>query len=133
MLRLKGEPKKVLQEALEKKIDTSIGKMVAGVLMVLQFPLNRFKVHFSNPQNVQDMLSMVTLPTVQKLFYEHKMKFFLKLELGIDLLDVETAEIRENVKFQFPKSGVWGFRLESDIEKFKKTEKEVMENLLILP
>jgi len=79
--------------------------MAAGVLMVLQFPLSRFKVHFANPENVQNMLSMITLPTVEKLFYTHKMRFWLKLELGIDLLDVETAEIRQNVKFQFPKAG----------------------------
>eukprot|EP01124_Arcella_intermedia_P025887 TRINITY_DN4735_c1_g1_i1.p1 TRINITY_DN4735_c1_g1~~TRINITY_DN4735_c1_g1_i1.p1 ORF type:complete len:196 (-),score=44.41 TRINITY_DN4735_c1_g1_i1:553-1140(-) len=80
--------------------------LVAGVLMVLQFPLNRFKVHFSNPENVQKIVSMITLPAIEKLFKEHKMRFFLKIELGIDLLDVETGEIRENVKFHFPKAGV---------------------------
>eukprot|EP01124_Arcella_intermedia_P025892 TRINITY_DN4735_c1_g1_i16.p1 TRINITY_DN4735_c1_g1~~TRINITY_DN4735_c1_g1_i16.p1 ORF type:complete len:238 (-),score=46.38 TRINITY_DN4735_c1_g1_i16:553-1266(-) len=107
--------------------------LVAGVLMVLQFPLNRFKVHFSNPENVQKIVSMITLPAIEKLFKEHKMRFFLKIELGIDLLDVETGEIRENVKFHFPKAGVWGFRIESDIEKFKKTENEVIEKLLKRP
>eukprot|EP01124_Arcella_intermedia_P025889 TRINITY_DN4735_c1_g1_i12.p1 TRINITY_DN4735_c1_g1~~TRINITY_DN4735_c1_g1_i12.p1 ORF type:complete len:443 (-),score=116.85 TRINITY_DN4735_c1_g1_i12:553-1881(-) len=127
---LRKKPKELLQEALQSKIDLSIQSLVGGVLMVLKFPLNRFKVHFSNPENVRKIVRMITIPAIEKLFKEHKMRFFLKLELQIDLLNVETGELQQNVQFQFPKSGVWGFRISSDIDKFRKTENEIIDNLL---
>jgi hypothetical protein len=78
------------------------------------------QVHLKSPEEFQEYvdssvtmnqfvavyLSKVVNYVAARLFKEHNIKFFLKISIFIQLINVETAELNQG-SYLFPKEGTW--------------------------
>lgn len=68
----------------------------------------------------------------KRLFQQHHMRFFLKLEIDAEVIDIETGEITVS-KFKFPQSSTWSIRLQSSLNSLDKALDELITSITNRP
>jgi len=104
--------------------------MTAGML-VITIPFST-EVYFSETIRNISFIKFTTFTVAQRLFHPYKMKFFLKLEIDAEVIDIETGEITIS-KFKFPQASTWSVRLQSSLNTPDKAHDDVIENISSRP
>jgi hypothetical protein len=116
---------------LETFVDNSLNNLVAGTLLVMNIPFSA-EAFFSEIVRNLSFVKFCTFTIAQRLFQQHHMRFFLKLEIDAEVIDIETGEITVS-KFKFPQSSTWSIRLQSSLNSLDKALDELITSITNRP
>lgn len=112
-----------------QNVDANIQNVHAGFVMQFEYPFDGLS--FGRP-NISQLIQSIVNTTHQHLFHNLKYRFYSKLQLDVELINVETGEYLRQL-FSLPKESVWGFVFRKDVENYSKLTGAVLTQLFDQP